>query len=226
MIVIIDGSAGSGKSTAARKLAARLEVAYLDTGAMYRAIAHAALQRKVDWGDREALLEVAQSIQLSLDCGPTHTRVRVDGHDVSEAIRSMAVNSVTSHVAKHPGIRSLLVEQQRLVGRNLISFVTEGRDQGSVVFPEAKVKIVLDAALEKRAQRRFQELATEGEEQVGFTDVLENLRARDQVDSKQWEPLIASGGAIQIDTTKMTIAEVVDRLVRIVRERDLPVPRQ
>jgi len=221
MVITIDGPAGSGKSTAARKLAARLEVAYLDTGAMYRAIAFAALQRGVPHvdGNADALLAVARSIELSLDCGPTHTRVRVDGHDVSEAIRTLAVSAATSQVAKHLGIRTLLVEQQRQIGRRLGSFVTEGRDQGSVVFPHADVKFVLDAALERRAQRRYQELGAEGEEQVSLAEVTENLRARDLVDSKQWEPLVSAGGAILIDTTRMTIAEVVEQLVDVIRGR-------
>ncbi|MHC4698597.1 MAG: (d)CMP kinase, partial [Planctomycetota bacterium] len=140
MIITIDGPAGSGKSTAARKLAARLEIAYLDTGAMYRAIAHAAMQRGVDFTDDEVLCETAASVRLEVDCGPTHTRVRVDGRDVSEAIRTMAVSANTSHVAKCQPIRDLLVECQRKLGGELGSFVSEGRDQGSVVFPRAEAK--------------------------------------------------------------------------------------
>jgi len=103
------------------------------------------------------------------------------------------------------------VEQQRQVGHGLGSFVTEGRDQGSVVFPDADIKFVLDAALQKRAERRFQELIADGED-VDVREVAENLRARDQVDSKQWEPLLAAAGTVVIDTTSMTIQEVVDRM--------------
>ncbi len=211
MIVTIDGPAGSGKSTAARKLAARLEIAYLDTGAMYRAIAHEALRRGVDFNDERAVLETARAIRLELDCGPTHTRVRVNGHDVSEAIRTMAVSAVTSHVARNQAVRDLLVEQQREVGRRLGSFVTEGRDQGSVVFPDADHKFVLQANLQGRAERRFQELIVDGEN-VQIADVMDNLAARDKVDAKQWEPLLSSGAAVVIDTTQMTIVQVVDRL--------------
>lgn len=211
MIVTIDGPAGSGKSTAARKLAARLEIAYLDTGAMYRAIAHEALRRGIDLKDERAILEVAQSTRLELDCGPTHTRVRVNGHDVSEAIRTMAVSAATSHVARNQAVRGLLVEEQRKLGKQLGSFVTEGRDQGSVVFPEADVKFVLQATLQRRAERRHQEQTADGEN-VQITDVMENLSARDQVDAKQWEPLLESEGAIVIDTTHMSIVQVVDRM--------------
>ena len=211
MIITIDGPAGSGKSTAARKLAARLEIAYLDTGAMYRAVAHAAFERGVDVADESALLELARSIRLELDCGPTHTRVRIEGRDVSEAIRTMAVSALTSPVARHPSVRALLSKQQRRIGRSLRSFVTEGRDQGSTVFPSADLKFVLDASLEKRAERRWQELATDGEE-VPLAEVMDNLRKRDQVDSKHWEPLLASGQAEVIDTTALTIQEVIDLL--------------
>ncbi len=218
MIVTIDGSAGSGKSTAARKLAARLEWPYLDTGAMYRAIAYAAMERDVDFTDDRALLDVARAIRLELDCGPTHTRVRVDGHDVSEVIRSMAVSNRTSTVARNQPIRNLLVDQQRTLGRCLGSFVTEGRDQGSVVFPDAELKIVLEASIEKRAERRHQEMVAEGEE-VEFAEVLDNLRRRDKVDSRQWAPLLAPGSAILIDTSDMTIHDVVERLAALVLER-------
>ena len=216
MIVTIDGPAGSGKSTAARKLAARLEIAYLDTGAMYRAIAHEGLRSGVDFRDELAVLEVARSIRLELDCGPTHTRVRVNGHDVSEAIRTMAVSAVTSQVARHQAVRRLLVEKQREVGTRLGSFVTEGRDQGSVVFPQADAKFVLDASLQRRAERRYQELAADGENTT-ITEVMENLASRDQVDAKQWEPLLASRSVVVIDTTQMTIIEVVDRMEQRVR---------
>lgn len=217
MIVTIDGPAGSGKSTAARKLAARLEVAYLDTGAMYRAIALAAQQRAVDFDQKAALLDVASSVDLTLDCGPTHTRVRMDGHDVSEAIRTMAVSAVTPFVAQHAEIRTLLIERQRRIGGTLGSFVTEGRDQGSTVFPDADAKFVLEASLEKRASRRLQEMLADGEE-VEIEAVLQNLKSRDAVDARQWESLLAPGRAVVIDTTDLAISEVVDRMAAIVGE--------
>ncbi len=211
MVITIDGPAGSGKSTAARKLAARLEIAYLDTGAMYRAIAHAALQRGTDLGDGGALVDLARGLRLDLDCGPTHTRVRADGHDVSEAIRSMEVSRVTSFVARQAEVRKLLVAHQRRVGAALGSFVSEGRDQGSVVFPDADWKFVLEASLSKRAERRYQEMRADGEE-VSLEAVAENLRARDGIDSKQWEALLAPGAAIVIDTTDLSIQEVTERM--------------
>ena len=217
MIITIDGPAGSGKSTAARKLAAKLEVPYLDTGAMYRAIAHEGLRRRIDLADVQAALNMAKTLRLELDCGPTYTRIRVDGHDVSEAIRTMAVSAATSEVARNGPIRELLVEQQRQIGRRLGAFVTEGRDQGSVVFPHADFKFVLDASLERRAQRRHQELLVDGDN-VSILEVMENLRSRDEVDFKQWEPLLCAGAATLIDTTNLGIAEVVQCMAKRISE--------
>lgn len=218
MIVTIDGPAGSGKSTVARKLAARMEIPYLDTGAMYRAIAYVAQQKGVDFENDEALLRVARSIDLEVDCGPTHTRVRANAHDVSEAIRSMDVSAVTPFVARHGQIRALLVERQRQIGRALGSLVSEGRDQGSVVFPKADAKFVLDASLDRRAERRLHEMEADGEA-VTLEQVKANLRARDAVDAKQWEPLLQSGEAVVIDTTQLSIPEVIDRMAAILDER-------
>jgi len=217
MIITIDGSAGSGKSTAARKLAARLELPYLDTGAMYRAVAYHALKQGVDFDDPEALTALVRRAKLELDCGPTHTRVKIDGRDVSEAIRSNEVSRYTSPVARTQPIRDILVEKQRAIGRKLGSLVTEGRDQGSVVFPDADMKFVMEATLEKRAQRRYAELQADGEE-VDIDEVRRNLESRDAVDARQWAPLLEPGAAIHIDTSRMTIGQVVDRLMAHIRQ--------
>jgi cytidylate kinase len=220
MIITIDGPAGSGKSTAARKLAARLGIAYLDTGAMYRALALAALNNALRLNDEGALVELARRSSIELDCGPTFTRVTLDGADVSEAIRSMAVNEATSFIARIPRVRQLLVEKQRQIGAQLGSLVSEGRDQGSVVFPDADAKFFLHASIEKRATRRFQELVADGEE-ASFEEILDNLRKRDGNDEAQWAPLLEPASAIHIDTTNMSIHEVVERLLEEVRRRRL-----
>jgi cytidylate kinase len=220
MIITIDGPAGSGKSTAARKLAARLEVPYLDTGAMYRAVACAVLRAKVDPDDATAVAKLASSIKLDLDCGPTHTRVRIDGHDVTEAIRTMPVSAATSRIAPQPEVRKRLVEEQRRIGEKLKSFVTEGRDQGSVVFPDADAKFVLYASVEKRAERRHQEMTADGEI-VSLEEVKKNIIARDGVDSKQWAPLLEQDRATLLDTTNISIAAVVDELIRELQTRGL-----
>lgn len=220
MIISIDGPAGSGKSTAARKLAAKLGIAYLDTGAMYRAIAFAALQAGARMKDEAELIRVARESDIELDCGPTHTRVTLNGHDISEAIRSMAVNQATSYVARIQPIRDLLVDKQRELGRKLGSLVTEGRDQGSVVFPDADLKFFLDAAIERRAMRRYQELTADGEE-ASYELILENLQERDGNDRRQWAPLLEPATAIHIDTTQMTIHDVVERMLEEVQRKGL-----
>ncbi len=214
MIVTIDGPAGSGKSTVARELAARLGIPFLDTGAMYRAVAHAALSAGVSTGDAKAIVGLAARIKLDLDCGPTHTRVLVDGHDVSDAIRTIPVSTATSEVARIPGVRALLVAHQRRIGASLGSLVAEGRDQGSVVFPHADAKFVLEASIERRAARRGKELA-EGGSSANIEMVMEAIRTRDASDSKHWAPLLESGEGNVLDTTNMTIEEVVARLVEL-----------
>jgi cytidylate kinase len=220
MIICIDGPAGSGKSTSARKLAAKLAIAYLDTGAMYRAIALEALQVGAQLNNEQMLTDIARRCEIELDCGPTHTRVTLNGRDVSEAIRSMAVNQATGYVARVQPIRDLLVEKQRSIGRSLGSLVSEGRDQGSVVFPDADIKFFLTATIEKRAMRRYQELIADGEE-ASYEMIIENLQQRDGNDQRQWAPLLEPESAIHIDTTQMTIHEVVERLFEEVRRKGL-----
>jgi cytidylate kinase len=211
MIITIDGPAGSGKSTAARKLAAALEIPYLDTGAMYRAVTLKALNTCAPITDPSCLAAVAREADIQLDCKPTHVRVIMDGHDVSEAIRSMHVSEHTSQVARVPAIRQILIDKQREIAARLGSLVTEGRDQGSVVFPDADARFLLLASDAKRAERRYHEMLAEGEEVV-FEDVLDNIRRRDVNDQVEWKPLLVPGEAIVIDTTHMTIAEVVEKM--------------
>ena len=216
MIITLDGPAGSGKSTVARKLAAALGIPYLDTGAMYRALALKALETGTPLDRPEALLEMARHTDIRLDCGPTYTRVTLDGRDVSEAIRSMHVSRHTNPIASHPGIRGLLVEQQRRIGRQLGSLVTEGRDQGSVVFPDADLRVLLEASDAKRAERRCLEMRADGEE-VDFEAVLANIRTRDGNDQAQWAPLLADARVLRIDTTNLTISEVLELLLKEVK---------
>jgi len=218
MIITIDGPAGSGKSTIARKLAARMGIAYLDTGAMYRAIALEALRLGLPMDDAEAITRLARDTEIDLDCGPTHTRVVVNGADISEAVRSMAVNNATGHVARIQAVRDILVQRQRQIGRQLESLVTEGRDQGSVVFPDADLKVVMEAALERRAKRRHLEMIADGEE-ADYREILENLRERDRNDAHQWEPLLTDSRVVRLDTSELSVAEVVERLLAEVQRR-------
>lgn len=184
---------------------------------MYRALAFLALEQKIALEDTNALVEMAKTADLDLDCGPTHTRVKVNGKDVSEAIRTMAVAQATTPIARTQAIRDILVEKQRTIGHKLGAFVTEGRDQGSVVFTNAGIRFVVDASLERRAERRHQELTADGED-VDIETVKANLATRDANDAKQWAALLEPGAAIRIDTSHMTIAEVVDHLAERVRE--------
>ncbi len=220
MIITIDGPAGSGKSTAARKLAARLGIAYLDTGAMYRAIALRALKLGIRLNDAAGLIASARDARIEVMCGPTHSRVLLDGNDVTEDVRSMAVNGATGFVAREQAIRDLLVQRQREIGRELGSLVTEGRDQGSVVFPHADLKFFLDASVERRAARRYQEMTADGES-VTYEEILNNLKERDGNDAHQWAPLLEPASAIHLDTTQLTIHEVVERMLEEVSRRRL-----
>lgn len=217
MIITIDGPAGSGKSTTARKLAARLGIPYLDTGAMYRVVTLAALEDGVDLQDDAALADLARHADYDLDPGPTHIRVTLRGRDVTEEIRSMRVNDHTRYIAASPGVRAVLIEKQCELARRLGSLVTEGRDQGSAAFPHADAKFFLDADPNKRAERRLHDLLSDGEE-VTLDQVLANLQHRDQTDTERAvAPLTVPPGAIQIDTSELAIAEVLERIVTHLR---------
>ncbi len=213
MIITIDGPAGSGKSTVARRLAALLGMPYLDTGAMYRAVVLKALETGAPFDRPEALVEVARGTDIELECEPTGVRVVMDGRDVSDEIRSLRVSQHTNPVASNPGIRHILMEKQRQIGGKLGSLVTEGRDQGSVVFPYADLRVLLEAGDVKRAERRHLEMQADGEE-VDFDKILANIRIRDGNDQTQWAPLLVDPAVVRIDTTHMTLREVVDRLLK------------
>ena len=224
MIITIDGTAGSGKSTAARKLAARLGIPYLDTGAMYRVVTLAALEGGIDLRDEQALTRTAAGADFDLDCGPTHVRVTLRGRDVTEEIRSMRVSEHTRYIAGSPGVRSILVEKQRELGARLGSMVTEGRDQGSVAFPDADFKFFMDASPAKRAERRLSELRAEGED-VTFEQVLANVGERDRTDSERdVGPLTVPQNAITIETSELSIAQMLDRLLDELRKDGVEVP--
>jgi CMP/dCMP kinase len=222
VIITIDGPAGSGKSTAAQKLAARLGIPYLDTGAMYRVVTLAALEDGIDMNDEQRLAALAAGDAYRLDLGPSHIRVWLHGRDVTEEIRSMRVNENTRHVAPLPTVRQALVAKQREIGCRLGSVVTEGRDQGSVAFPDADVKFFLDASPETRAQRRLQELQAEGQT-VSFEQVLANLSTRDRTDSQRATgPLTVPAGAIRIDTSHLTIPQMLELMLDYVRRAGFP----
>jgi len=214
MIVTIDGPAGAGKSTVARQLARRLNFRFLDTGAMYRAVAWTALERGLSWQDPAALVALAQQLTIELQ----GSRVLVDGDDVTDAIRTSAATAVTRYAANNPGVRAHLVElQRRAAGSDDI--VTEGRDQGTVVFPDAECKIFLTASPAERARRRVADLASRGEE-LSLQEVLAQQTARDESDAARTVgPLRAADDAIEVCTDGLSAEQVVDRLEALVRER-------
>lgn len=214
MIITIDGPAGAGKSTVAKGLAKRLGFSFLDTGAMYRAVTLEALRNNLPWDDPTALVQLAGEVSVSAVDG----HVILHGEDVSEAVRTYEISNLVKHAANNPGVRSVMVDLQRAAaaGKNI---VTEGRDQGTVVFPQAECKIFLVAGPEERARRRLADLLAHGEK-VTYEDVLAKQNARDESDrSRAVGPLIAAADAVHFVTDGLAPDEVVNRLEAIVRER-------
>jgi cytidylate kinase len=219
-VITIDGPAASGKSTAARSLAERLGADFLDTGAMYRAVALAVLEQDCDPRDEAAVLAVIESGKFCFEPGPGGMRVLIDGADVTEKIRAPEVTRAAGDLAAARGVRKRLVEMQRLFAGSREKVVTEGRDQGTVVFPDADVKIYLTADARPRARRRWFELRDAGIGGETFEKVLEGILRRDLGDSSRSEgPLKVPEGAVVVDTTELTIEEMLARLEQIVREK-------
>lgn len=214
MIVTIDGPAGAGKSSVSRALAQRLGFAFLDTGAMYRTVALAALRQNLGWDDPAALAALARRLNIEV----RDDRTFLDGQDVSGEIRSHAVTSATHYAANNAAVRAHLVELQRQVAGRL-DIVTEGRDQGSVVFPHAECKIFLDASPRERARRRQADLAARGEK-LSLEEVLADQNRRDESDAgREVGPLVAADDAVHVNTDGLSPEEVVDRLEALVRAR-------
>jgi cytidylate kinase len=221
--IAIDGPAASGKSTVAESLAERLGYLFFDTGAMYRAVTWAVLERRVAVDDEDAVTDLAEQLDIDVtdaaeDDGRQYT-VLADGVDVTWAIRTPAVDAKVSTISAYPGVRRALVTKQRriAIGR---AVVMVGRDIGTVVLPDADLKIYLDASVEERARRRWVEMRERGQE-ADYQGVLDSMRRRDRIDSnRDVSPLRAADDAVTIDTTDRDIEEVVDETARLVRQQE------
>jgi cytidylate kinase len=212
LIIAIDGPSGAGKGTIARSLARKLGYRHIDTGAMYRAVAWKALHEGVDLNDAAAVARVARDAEFTLD-----GRIAIDGHDVTEAIRTPEIDEAAAIVARHPPVRQVLVARQQQYGEHG-GIVMEGRDIGTVVFPSADVKVYLDASPEERARRRGTDPAHAlGRQPTAADAVARALEARDRSDrTRATSPLTLAPDAEYIDTTDVPIDEVSRRVVAIV----------
>ena len=223
-IVAIDGPAGAGKSTVARKLADALGFVLVDTGAMYRAVALAAERAGIAWSDGPKLGELANGLMndvaLSFERDPTRgVRVRLRGEDISDAIRTPNIGMGASTVSAHGEVRAALLDLQRQAGKNG-GVVLEGRDIGSVVFPDAEAKFFLTARADVRAKRRYDELVAKGDTRMSYEETLDDVKKRDAQDTgRAIAPLKQAEGAVLVDSSEMTIDGTVAQMAEHVRQR-------
>lgn len=217
--IAIDGPAGAGKSTVARAVAKKLGLAYLDTGAMYRAVTLAALREKVDLYDNKVLESLTAGLVINIkNAEDGQNIIYLNGEDVTAAIRLPEVSRHVSIVARCAEVREILVQKQKEIGWRG-NIVMDGRDIGTNVMPDAEYKIFLTASLEERARRRMFELREKGEH-IELEQMIKEIEARDKIDTeRECSPLRQADDAILVDTTNMTIAEVVDKIVDIVAGR-------
>ena len=216
LIVAIDGPAGSGKSTSAKIVAQSLGYLYIDTGAMYRAITLLAIRNKIS--KDEDVIKLAEHTDIKLDFVDGETKVKVNDEDVTGEIRSHEVNSKVSEVSKIEGVRKILVNKQREMSKGDRGIVMEGRDIGTVVFPEADVKIFMTASIEARSERRMKEYLEKGTD-ISLEEVKKNLLSRDNIDShRDVSPLTKADEAVDVDTSKVSIPEQVNIIIEEIKK--------
>ena len=215
--IAIDGPAGAGKSTVAKTISKNLGIIYLDTGAMYRAVALKAIRSGLDTKDADALADLVKDIDIRIEYNNGEQRIFLDGVDVSGEIRTPEVSIGASNVAVIPAVRIKLVELQREIAENN-NVVMDGRDIGTYVLPEARYKFFVTASLEERAKRRYEELLTKGMIGAVYEDVMQDIAFRDQNDSSRaFAPLSRASDAVEIDTTCMSPEQVADRILSIIK---------
>ena len=216
MIVAIDGPAGSGKSTVARILAARLKFRYIETGSMYRAVAWKAQQQGIRPEDRDQVAAVAQTIAIEFQPGTDHQQVWVDGQEVTAQLKSEVIGSLAASAAAIPAVRDVLTEKQRAMGREG-NVVMDGRDIGTVVFPQAEKKFFMVADPVERARRRYDEMKVT-QPDLDLEQVIGQVKQRDYEDeNRAVSPLKPAEDAILLDTTQLKIEEVVERMMRAIQ---------
>ena len=222
MIIAIDGPSGAGKSSVARAVAERLNFSCLDTGAMYRAVAWKCLQLGVSLDDEKAMGDVARKYDVNFeheDNNPIPSKVFIAGEDVTLDIRTAEIDKAVTPVSAAPSVREALVVQQRRIGETG-NFVVEGRDIGTVVFEDAQLKVFLTATYEERAHRRVLQNEERGCGSVDFDEVLTDLKRRDSADSsREASPLRPADDAVHIDSTDMTIDDVIEQICELAHER-------
>jgi cytidylate kinase len=219
LIIAIDGPSGAGKSTLGRSLARELGLLYVDTGAMYRAVALACVEANVNAKDAELVALVARRAHVELTGDPDHLQVKLNGRDVSPEIRSEQISRLASVVSTIPEVRRELVRRQREMGKTGAGIVLDGRDIGTVVFPKADVKFFVTALPEERAKRRYEQDHAKAPD-LTYEETLADLNTRDQRDSTRHDsPLKIAEDAVVIDTTDLSVEEVFARMLEVVRER-------
>ena len=216
-IITVDGPSGSGKSTVCRRVAAQLKIGYIDTGAMYRCVGWAVRRAGLDLKDEKGLEKLLSNLEIRFQPAGGENLVYCNGHDVTRAIRTPEIDRLASAVSAIGQVRRALLPLQRAAGRNA-SAIIDGRDAGTVIFPEADLKIYLDADLETRARRRLRDQANENG--IDLEKVREAIRQRDRDDSSRAHaPLKMAADAVRIDTTRLTIDEVCCRIIELARAR-------
>jgi cytidylate kinase len=222
MIIAIDGPSGAGKSTLGKMLAKELNLLYLDTGAMYRAVGLAVLQNDLSFDDKAKIAEIAENSEIKLVGEPEDLQIFLNGTDVSNEIRTNEVGQAASIVSTISEVRKILVEHQRNLGKNSpTGAVLDGRDIGSVVFPNADIKFFLTAKPEARAQRRYEEDLLKGRA-VSYEQTFKEIKERDERDvSRSDSPLMIAEDAVVIDTSELNLTEVFEQMLAIINEKNL-----